>query len=66
MNEPGRAVPGVQWRTSSYSNGTGNCVEVGHGRSSSVSLRDSKVADGPVVVVSRAAFAELTGTFGRS
>ncbi|MGX9918648.1 DUF397 domain-containing protein [Streptomyces sp. NPDC002248] len=66
MNEPGRVVPGVQWRTSSYSNGTGNCVEVGHGHSAAVPLRDTKVADGPVVVVSRAAFAQLIGTFGRS
>ncbi|MEW2346518.1 DUF397 domain-containing protein [Streptomyces sp. NPDC006684] len=40
--------------------------EVAIGHSASVPLRDTKVADGPVVVVSRAAFAQLIGTFGRS
>ncbi|NED82848.1 DUF397 domain-containing protein, partial [Streptomyces sp. SID11233] len=48
----------VHWRTSSYSADGGNCVEVGHGHPASVPLRDSKVANGPVVLVSRAAFTD--------
>ncbi|NEA38573.1 DUF397 domain-containing protein [Streptomyces sp. SID11385] len=55
----------VHWRTSSYSADGGNCVEVGHGHPASVPLRDSKVANGPVVLVSRAAFTDLLGALGR-
>jgi hypothetical protein len=44
--------PGAaRWRKSTYSNGDGgNCVEV------AVPVRDSKVADGPVVLVGPAAW----------
>ncbi|WNI32085.1 DUF397 domain-containing protein [Streptomyces sp. ITFR-6] len=43
---------GAVWRTSSYSgtNG-GECVEVATGCAASVPVRDSKVQDGPVIVV---------------
>ena len=46
------------WRKSSYSNGTGgDCVEVADGLVGIVPVRDSKRPDGPVLVVSAAAWA---------
>ncbi|MEU9081623.1 DUF397 domain-containing protein [Streptomyces sp. NPDC048357] len=46
------------WRKSSYSNGTGGeCVQVADGLDGMVPVRDSKVEDGPVLVVSEAAWA---------
>jgi hypothetical protein len=42
----------AQWKKSSYSGNSGNCVEVadlGH----AVAVRDSKDPEGPVLVVSR-------------
>ncbi|WP_327415130.1 DUF397 domain-containing protein [Streptomyces sp. NBC_01233] len=52
--EVAEAFPGAaRWRKSSYSNGTGGeCVEVGDGLAGIVPVRDSKVQDGPVLVVS--------------
>ncbi|MEU6848101.1 DUF397 domain-containing protein [Streptomyces sp. NPDC046716] len=42
----------ARWRTSSYSNGEGGeCVEVADGVTGLVPVRDSKVADGDVIVV---------------
>ncbi|MEV0849846.1 DUF397 domain-containing protein [Streptomyces sp. NPDC049954] len=60
MNESRKAafLP-VAWRKSSYSNGGGECVKVGFGLPHTVPVRDSKVANGPAVVVSREAFAAL-------
>ncbi|MFB6845350.1 DUF397 domain-containing protein [Streptomyces sp. NPDC056373] len=47
----------ARWRTSSYSNGDGgNCVEVADGIPGAVPVRDSKLADGPVVLVGAAAW----------
>jgi hypothetical protein len=46
------------WRTSSYSGGSGNCVEVAVDRS--VGVRDSKAPDGPVLAVGRPAWREFT------
>ncbi|WP_405711057.1 DUF397 domain-containing protein [Streptomyces xanthophaeus] len=46
------------WHKSSYSNGTGgDCVEVADGLTGIVPVRDSKVEDGPVLVVSATAWA---------
>ncbi|WP_077798774.1 DUF397 domain-containing protein [Streptomyces sp. JHA26] len=45
-------LSGARWRRSTYSNGDGgNCVEVADGVPGVVPVRDSKVADGPVVLV---------------
>ncbi|MGY0486656.1 DUF397 domain-containing protein [Streptomyces sp. WG-D5] len=42
----------ARWRKSSYSNGQGgDCLEVGDGVYGVVPVRDSKVADGDVVVI---------------
>ncbi|NJP45058.1 DUF397 domain-containing protein [Actinacidiphila epipremni] len=48
----------VQWRTSSYSGGNGQCVEVG-AATASVAVRDSKDREGPALVFT----AEAWGAF---
>ncbi|NBM16205.1 DUF397 domain-containing protein [Streptomyces sp. GC420] len=46
------------WRKSTYSNGDGgNCVEVADGFPGVVPVRDSKVPDGPLLVVPARAWA---------
>ncbi|WP_351229432.1 DUF397 domain-containing protein [Streptomyces sp. NPDC002133] len=46
------------WRRSSYSNGTGgDCVEIADGLPGVVPVRDSKVPDGPVLMVPAGAWA---------
>ncbi|MFJ8712144.1 DUF397 domain-containing protein [Streptomyces violaceus] len=50
----------ARWRKSSYSNGDGgNCVEVADGVPGTVPVRDSKLADSPVVLVGAAAWGEF-------
>ncbi|KQX16957.1 toxin [Streptomyces sp. Root431] len=47
----------AHWRKSSYSNGDGgNCVEVLDDVPGVVPVRDSKVQDGPVLIVPAAAW----------
>ncbi|WP_024757350.1 DUF397 domain-containing protein [Streptomyces exfoliatus] len=47
----------THWRKSTYSDGDGgNCVEVRDDVPGVVPVRDSKVADGPVLVVPAAAW----------
>ncbi|WP_411098198.1 DUF397 domain-containing protein [Streptomyces sp. x-45] len=59
--EVARDFPGAaRWRKSTYSNGQGgDCVEVAHGVPGVIPVRDSKVADSPVIVVGSAAWAEF-------
>jgi hypothetical protein len=48
------------WRTSSYSGGSGNCVEVAVAPiGSGVGIRDSKALDGPVLIVGHQAWCEF-------
>ncbi|MEU2259642.1 DUF397 domain-containing protein [Streptomyces sp. NPDC019645] len=48
----------VVWRKSSYSNGDGGaCVEVADGLLGVVPVRDSKLPDGPVLMVPAGAWA---------
>ncbi|WP_030885714.1 DUF397 domain-containing protein [Streptomyces varsoviensis] len=49
-------VSEVTWRTSSYSSGNGQCVEVGEGARGVVPVRDSKSPSGPVLVFGAAAW----------
>ncbi|OIK27106.1 DUF397 domain-containing protein [Streptomyces malaysiense] len=52
----------ARWRKSTYSNGEGgSCVEVADGVPGVVPVRDSKVADGPVLVIGASAWAEFIG-----
>ncbi|CAM5536527.1 DUF397 domain-containing protein [Streptomyces tanashiensis] len=47
----------AHWFKSSYSNGDGgDCVEVSHDFAGIVPVRDSKVVDGPVLIVTAAAW----------
>lgn len=45
----------VRWWKSSYSNPSGNCVEIARLRDEGVAVRDSRCPDGPVLVCSTAA-----------
>ncbi|MEU3445922.1 DUF397 domain-containing protein [Streptomyces thermolilacinus] len=50
-------LPFISWRKSSYSNQeNGNCLEVADGVTGIVPVRDSKVPDGDVLVVSAQAW----------
>ncbi|MFI0983423.1 DUF397 domain-containing protein [Streptomyces sp. NPDC021093] len=51
--------PKSRWRTSSYSSGNGQCVEVGDGFPGTVPVRDSKRADSPVLSFSHHAWADF-------
>jgi hypothetical protein len=42
-------LTGAQWRKSSYSGNTGNCVEVALNLPGIVTVRDSKNPDGPAL-----------------
>ncbi|SFY50946.1 DUF397 domain-containing protein [Streptomyces sp. F-1] len=55
----------ASWFKSSYSNGEGgSCVEVADGFPGVVPVRDSKVADGPALVIGAAAWTEFVGAVG--
>ncbi|CAL9309078.1 DUF397 domain-containing protein [Streptomyces sp. SudanB66_2053] len=59
--ESSTAASGLTWFKSSYSGAEGgDCVEVAAG-SAAVHVRDSKAAAGPVVTVSRDAWAGFVG-----
>ncbi|MFE9177659.1 DUF397 domain-containing protein [Streptomyces sp. NPDC007126] len=50
----------ARWRKSTYSNGDGgNCLEVTDGVPGVIPVRDSKVTDGPVIVIGSAAWTEF-------
>ena len=53
---PSRAV----WRTSSYTNNGGACVEVADNQPGVVAVRDSKDRNGPVLVLTSAQWTEFT------
>ncbi|MET7809893.1 DUF397 domain-containing protein [Streptomyces sp. NPDC005395] len=53
----------ARWRKSTYSNGDGgNCLEVTDGVPGVIPVRDSKVTDGPVIVIGSAAWTEFVRT----
>jgi hypothetical protein len=55
-------VGAARWRKSTYSGGDGgeDCVEVGDGYPGVVPVRDSKVPDGPALIVQGAAWTTFT------
>lgn len=58
MASNGTEFGAVVWRKSSYSTGDGgNCVEVADGLPGLVPVRDSKVQDGPVLMIGATAWA---------
>ncbi|MEU0444827.1 DUF397 domain-containing protein [Streptomyces tendae] len=57
----------AHWRKSTYSNGEGgNCLEVTDGVPGVIPVRDSKVTDGPVIVVGSVAWTEFVRTVVQS
>ncbi|WP_327694783.1 DUF397 domain-containing protein [Streptomyces sp. NBC_00459] len=58
-------IGAARWRKSTYSNGEGgDCVEVADGVPGVVPVRDSKVSDGPVVLVGAGAWGEFVRAVG--
>ncbi|MGX1513885.1 DUF397 domain-containing protein [Streptomyces tendae] len=57
----------ARWTKSSYSNGEGgDCLEVAQDFPGVIPVRDSKVADGPVIVVGSVAWTEFVRTVVQS
>ncbi|MFE4829871.1 DUF397 domain-containing protein [Streptomyces sp. NPDC056672] len=54
-SDPSRTL----WRKSSYSGGSGNCVEVALDPPGQVRVRDSKVPDGTVLILPAGGFADF-------
>jgi hypothetical protein len=52
---------GAQWRKSTYSMGTGNCVEFSRLSSGEVALRDTKDQAGPAISFSPSAWGAFVG-----
>jgi len=50
----------AEWRTSSYTNNGGACVEVADNLPGVVAVRDSKDRNGPVLVLTSAQWSEFT------
>ncbi|MZE76080.1 DUF397 domain-containing protein [Streptomyces xinghaiensis] len=49
-------LPAVRWRSSTYSGGNNECVEVAGNIPGTVPVRDSKRPGGPVICFSRSAW----------
>lgn len=67
MSSPHRSTPdlsGARWRTSTYSGGQGECVEVGHNVPHLVPVRDSKRPTGPVIAFGADAWRTFIGVLG--
>ncbi|MFJ2444552.1 DUF397 domain-containing protein [Streptomyces sp. NPDC087658] len=57
-------LTGVAWRTSSYTAGNGNCVEVAPLPTTGIAFRDTKDRTLPAARVSRAAWAAFVTAVG--
>lgn len=57
--ETARALTAADWRTSSYSDGGQQCVEVATNLAGVVPVRDSKDREGPSLVFPAASFASF-------
>ncbi|MDT0442500.1 DUF397 domain-containing protein [Streptomyces johnsoniae] len=55
-------IDNMAWRKSSYSNGTGDCVEVANGLPGFVPVRDSKVRNGAALVLPAGAWSAFVAT----
>ncbi|MFE9921108.1 DUF397 domain-containing protein [Streptomyces sp. NPDC005774] len=57
-------MPEFNFVKSSYSNTSGECVEVALGTPHVVAVRDSKDPDGPILCLAAATWAEFTASLG--
>ncbi|WNI29243.1 DUF397 domain-containing protein [Streptomyces sp. ITFR-6] len=67
MSSAHRSTPdlsGARWRTSTYSGGQGECVEVGHNVPHLVPVRASKRPTGPVIAFGADAWHTFIGVLG--
>jgi hypothetical protein len=67
MSGAHRSTPdlsGARWRTSTYSGGNNECVEVADNLPHLVPVRDSKRPAGPVIAVGRDAWRAFVGGLG--
>jgi hypothetical protein len=55
-------IPAVDWRKSSHSHSSGECVEVAAFPAGAVGVRDSKNPGGPHLTLSRHAFRALVNS----
>jgi Domain of unknown function (DUF397) len=60
MDAPNFDRSRAAWRTSSYSNNGGACVEVADNLPGIVAVRDSKNRNGPILVLTPAGWREFT------
>ena len=67
MNSPRHGTPDLSdatWRSSTYSGGNNECVELAHGIPASAPVRDSKNPTGPVIAFSRDAWRAFLARLG--
>jgi uncharacterized protein DUF397 len=65
MTADGLDLSRAAWRTSTYSNNGGNCVEVAADATGVVAVRDSKDPDGPALAFTPAQWMAFTSTVKR-
>ncbi|GGN61597.1 hypothetical protein GCM10011579_028050 [Streptomyces albiflavescens] len=66
MASIGTDLSTAHWRKSSYSNGTGgDCVEVSPGFPDLVPVRDSKVQDGPILLLRTSSWSAFVASVKR-
>lgn len=63
-DDPLPALPELAWRTSSYSGGQGNCLEVADDIPDLIPVRDSKRPTGPVITFGRDAWRSFVTRVG--
>lgn len=61
----GITICGAEWRKSSYSQGSGNCVELALERDGQVGVRDSKDLGGAVLLFQSSAFSDFLAAVNR-
>lgn len=66
MASTGSDLSSALWRKSSYSNGSGgDCVEIADGLPGVIPVRDSKLQDGPVLLITPTAWTTFIATLPR-
>lgn len=65
MNPPKRKSSAFGWRTSTYSLGNGECIEVASGMPHRVAVRDSRNPTGDVLVYTAVEWRKFLGGFKR-